>query len=91
MRNFVSCAIKIVCKINHDLSPDLYNMFNSDIPTDPNTILATYADDTVILSIYKNPITASDNSQKHTSKIETRSKKWKTKINENKSAYITFT
>jgi hypothetical protein len=63
------------------LFPDLYNIFTFDIPTDPNTILATYADDTAILSINKNPISTSDNLQKHTSKIETWSKKWKTKIN----------
>lgn len=37
---------------------DLYNIFISDIPTDPNTILATYANDIAILSINNNPITA---------------------------------
>lgn len=30
--------------------PDLYNIFNSDIPQTQNTILATYDDDTSILS-----------------------------------------
>jgi len=32
-----------------DLSPDLYNIFSSDIPQTNDTIIATYADDTVIL------------------------------------------
>jgi len=68
-----------------DLSPDLYNNFTSDIPTDPNTILATYADDTAILSINNNPITASKNLQNHISRIKTWSNQRKTKINENKS------
>jgi hypothetical protein len=43
------------------------------------------------LSINENPFTASDNLQRHISKIETWSGKWKTKINENKSAHIIFT
>jgi hypothetical protein len=33
-----------------DFSPDLYNIFASDIPQTQNITLATYADDTSILS-----------------------------------------
>jgi len=33
-----------------DLSPDLFNIYTSDIPKTANTTIATYADDTAILS-----------------------------------------
>ncbi|VVC46179.1 Reverse transcriptase domain [Cinara cedri] len=33
-----------------DLASDLFNIFTSDIPQTNDTILATYADDTAILS-----------------------------------------
>lgn len=31
-----------------DLAPDLYNIYTADIPRTPNTLLATFADDTAL-------------------------------------------
>lgn len=40
-----------------DLFPDLYNIFTMDIPKTNNTILATFTDDTAILSSNNDIIT----------------------------------
>jgi hypothetical protein len=74
-----------------DLSPDLYNVFIADIPQSSNTLLATYADDIAILSSSPNPILASTELQDHANKIEKWAKKWKVKINTEKSVQVTFT
>jgi hypothetical protein len=60
-------------------------------PQSSNTLLATYADDTVILSSSPNPILASVELQDHANKIEKWVKKWKIKINTEKSVQVTFT
>lgn len=41
------------------LSPLLYNIFVSGQPTSPNTLVADYADDVVIISIIDDPFLAS--------------------------------
>ena len=74
-----------------DLSPDLYNVFTVDIPQSSNTFLATYADDTAILSSSSNPNLASSGLQDHANKIDEWAKKWKIKINTDKSVQVTFT
>lgn len=74
-----------------DLSPDLYNVFTADIPQFSNTLLATYADDTAILSSSSNPNLASAALQDHANKIDEWAKKWKIKINADKSVQVTFT
>jgi hypothetical protein len=50
--NNISSLFPIQAGIPHgsDLSPDLYNIFTSDIPTTQNTFLVTYADDISVLS-----------------------------------------
>ncbi|KAL4143801.1 hypothetical protein QTP88_006080 [Uroleucon formosanum] len=53
-----------------DLFPDLYNIFTADIPQFSNTLLATYADDTAILSSSSNPNLASAVLQDHANKID---------------------
>ena len=52
---------------------------------------STFADDNAIMLSNKNPQTASRELQKHVQKIDNWLSKWKIKINENKSAHITFT
>jgi len=39
-----------------DLSPDSFNVYTADIPKTPNTIMATYVDDTTILSAGNDPV-----------------------------------
>lgn len=73
-----------------DLSPTLFNIYTSDVPKTSHTTLATYADDTAILSSNKNPDIAANYLQYHLNQISNWSKKWKIKINENKSVQINF-
>jgi hypothetical protein len=42
--------IKAEVPKDSDFSPDLFNVYTDDIPKTLNTVRATYADDTVILS-----------------------------------------
>uniref|UniRef100_A0A2S2PX53 Putative RNA-directed DNA polymerase n=2 Tax=Sipha flava TaxID=143950 RepID=A0A2S2PX53_9HEMI len=74
-----------------DLSPDLYNIFSSDIPQTNDTIIATYADDTAILSSNKNPTVAFNALQNHLDLIDNWSSNWKIKINADKSVHVPFT
>jgi len=74
-----------------DLSPDLYNIFTADIPNADNILIATYADDTAILSDHNNNNVAASNLQSHLIKIEKWATNWKIKINVEKSYHIPFT
>jgi len=40
----------------NDLSPDLFNVYTANILKTPNTVMATYADDTAILSPGNDPV-----------------------------------
>jgi len=73
-----------------DLSPDLYIIFTSDIPTIQNTLLATYTDDTSILS----PNSSSEEFnalQLHLDLFDKWASDWKIKINADKSVFVSFT
>jgi len=48
-----------------DLSPDLFNVYRADIPKAPNTVIATYADDTAILAPGNYPVETSNYLQTH--------------------------
>jgi len=74
-----------------DLSPDLYNIFTSDIPSTQNTLLATYADDTSILSPNNSSEEAFNALQLHLDLIDKWSSDWKIKINADKSVLVSFT
>lgn len=52
-----------------DLSPDLYNIYTADIPNSENTLIATYADDTAILSSHSDSTIAYQNLQIHIDNI----------------------
>jgi hypothetical protein len=73
------------------LSPILYNVYASDQPTSPNTIVADYADDKLIISINESPIVASHNLQNHISLMETWYNNWRIKVNQTKPNHTTFT
>lgn len=73
------------------LAPLLYSLFTSDIPTDTDTLLASYADDTVILSSSENSNDVSLNLQHHVTKLEEWFLDWRIKINPTKSTHVTFT
>lgn len=72
------------------LGPLLYLLFTSDLPKGPNTMLATFADDTAILATNENPIYASNMIQFNLNLMQTWFEKWKLKANETKSIHVTF-
>lgn len=72
------------------LGPFLYLIYTADIPTTPNTITATFADDTAILATSEIPAYASEKLQEALDQIQEWFKKWRIKANEAKSQHITF-
>lgn len=72
------------------LSPCPFNIYAADQPTNQQTIVADYADDKVLLSINKDPITAS-NLQTHLNYLSEWCDKWRVKINQNKSMHTKCT
>lgn len=73
------------------LGPYLYTIFTADIPTTEETIVATFADDTAIMSSHTDPVVATEKLQNHLNLIDNWFKKWKIKVNNTKSTQITFT
>lgn len=73
------------------LGPILYTLFTSDFPSDENIIVATYADDTSLLSVDESPILASNAMQKQLDSTQSWLKKWNIKVNTEKSVHVTFT
>lgn len=73
------------------LGPLLYLLFTADLPVTTEVLVATFADDTAIISSHENPQTASRILQHHLNKIQKWLETWRIKANETKSAHITFT
>ncbi|GBP81063.1 Probable RNA-directed DNA polymerase from transposon BS [Eumeta japonica] len=73
------------------LGPVLYLIFTADIPTHEDTITATYADDTALLSVDKDSSTASAKLQAHVFKVENWLDKWRIRVNQGNSVHVTFT
>jgi hypothetical protein len=73
------------------LGPFLYLLYIADLPTTDNTVLATFADDTAILSANLDPLIALADLQRHINLLQRWFQKWRTKINNDKSVQITFT
>lgn len=73
------------------LAPVLYTIFTADLPVQPNVTLATFADDTALLTSNQDPIIASQVLQNALDILSNWLKTWRISINETKSAHITFT
>lgn len=73
------------------LGPLLYLLFTSDIPAVENNMIATFADDTAIMAVSKNYEESVNKVQNALCRIESWTKKWKIKLNENKSVHVDFT
>lgn len=73
------------------LGPFLYLIFTADIPVTNSTTIATFADDTAIIAVDENPNTASENLQNHLDQLQDWLNNWRVKVNQTKSAHITFT
>lgn len=73
------------------LGPFLYLLYTADVPVTENTTMATFADDTAILSTDEDPVVASTNLQTHLDKLHDWLLKWRIQVNTEKSTHITFT
>ena len=73
------------------LGPILYLIYTSDLPTSTKLTLATYADDTAIMACNSSAKTASQKLQIYLNVAQDWYKKWRIKINEDKSTHVTFT
>lgn len=73
------------------LGPILYIIYTSDMPTSSLTYTSTFADDTALVSIHKDPSVASDQLQSHVHVLEKWLEKWRILINSNKCTHVTFT
>jgi hypothetical protein len=73
------------------LGPILYVLYTTDLPQIPGITVATFADDTALLSSNLDPLLASTNLQTALDEISQWLKDWKIKVNETKSLHVTFT
>lgn len=73
------------------LGPLLYQLYTRDIPRDPDTVIATFADDTAIMAVGTSAEETKHKIQKAIDKVCIWIKKWRTKLNESKSSFIHFT
>jgi hypothetical protein len=71
--------------------PMLYLLFTSDLPQAPNVTRGTFSDDTVILTCHNDVLRASSCLQEYLNILQSWLQRWKIKINESKSTYLTFT
>lgn len=72
------------------LGPVIFSYFMNDIPKFKQTNLAVYADDTAIYSHSFNAQVATKQTQIHANLVCEFAKKWKIKLNNNKTEHIVF-
>jgi hypothetical protein len=73
------------------LGPLLYLLYTSDLPTSPDILTATFADDTAILATDSKPAIASQKLQNSLQDIHDWLIKWRLKVITSKSSHVTFT
>lgn len=73
------------------LGPLLYLLFTRDLPVTPEAFVATFADDTAILTSDEQSDTASITLQENLNAIESWLKKWRINVNGSKCVHVTFT
>lgn len=70
------------------ISPHLFNYFINDIPKNNNTKLALFADDTALIATSFQKTQANKYLQRHINQLEIYYRKWKIKINSDKTKLI---
>jgi hypothetical protein len=73
------------------LVPLLYLLYTADLATSPITLIATFADDTSILTTDSDPAVALHLLQTDLLAIQHWLKRWRMKVNETTSTHVTFT
>ena len=73
------------------LGPILYLLYTRDLPKQKDSIIATFADDTAIITIDDDVRTATKTLQKSINAVNEWTKKWRIKINDAKSTHTNFT
>ena len=73
------------------LGPVLYLIYTSDIPQPAGTTVATFAGDTAIMALGTDVKDATDTLQQAADVINTWTKQWLIKLNEDKSLHVNFT
>ena len=73
------------------LGPLLYMLYTADVPTTQDTLMATFVDDTAILSSDPDPVHATEKLQHHLNLLQHWLEQWRIKVNPTKSAQVTFT
>lgn len=73
------------------LGPVLYTLFTSDMPSNSDNTIATYADDTAILATNTCPTEASNTVQRQLDVLESWLRNWNIKVNAEKSVHVTYT
>ena len=73
------------------LGPTLYLLFTADVPKDPGTKIATFADDTAILATGINTRYSTMKLQSALNKVSAWTKKWRIHLNHAKSQHVNFT
>jgi hypothetical protein len=73
------------------LGPLLYLLYTADLPASPESITATFANDTAFITMDSDPAIAPQKLQTGLLAIQNWFKKWRMKANESKSIHVTFT
>lgn len=73
------------------LGPILYLLFTSDLPQTRNVVTATFADDTANAATAKTAEESTSQLQGSNDRVENWTKKWRIKLNDQKSTHVNFT